>query len=419
MWSRRAIALAWLVAPVTSSAALRAEPVPDVVYVPLAPPAPPPRMPLAPGAPPASAPTSPPAPPPGNVHYEPIIAPLSPAPFTPAVPIAPTPPAPAPEPEPTCPLPAQSTAATPPPAPVPAPADPAPPDPALLLAVAPAAPGAPAASPRGPFLTLRRPTDCKPHRSSLPMRAVVECAGEERARVALGAAAPALEPLPAEAVRARILPIELKSVWRTCPFAVDAALEARPDLFVAYEDRDVGRCYLWAPLDRAALAKAPKYDRAKYLDTIHPYMKAVILRAIAESAAAGQLFHVISGTRPGGKPSWHTFGLAVDVNIAGRKGLKEATNAFLAGGAEHDAWIAFAESAERLGLYWLGRNDPDEIFHFEWRPGWSGLPHGEVADGLSADFARGGLEAVWQRLAYDPTRPTAQAALRDPPAAER
>ena len=111
------------------------------------------------------------------------------------------------------------------------------------------------------------------------------------------------------------------------------------------------------------------------------------------------------------RPSWHTFGLAIDVNLAGRKGLKEATRAYLAG-SERDAWLTLATAAERLGLYWLGRNDPDEIFHFEWRPGWTGLPHGELAESLERDKADGGVERVWERLRFDPSRPTALGALR-------
>ncbi|MCB9737490.1 MAG: hypothetical protein H6745_33335 [Deltaproteobacteria bacterium] len=281
---------------------------------------------------------------------------------------------------------------------------------------------APAAKrPRGHVVTLRRATDCRPEkRRSLKLRAAVVCHGEERATVDLAAEAPALELAPAAPrlgkARDLVVPSELAQVYRVCPYAPDPTLDAHPELFIPYEDRDVGRCYVWAPLDGDALASAGKYDRRDYLATIHPFMRAVILRAIAESAADGHRFFVISGTRPAGKPSWHTFGLAVDVQIAGRRGLKEATRAYLAGGAEHDAWVAFAETCERLGLYWLGRRDADEIFHFEWRPGWTGLPHDEVAAGLADDLARGGLDAVWARLRYDGRRPTALKALRDAPA---
>lgn len=279
-----------------------------------------------------------------------------------------------------------------------------------------------ASGPRGRLVTLRRAIDCQPHARLLALRTVLACHGEERATVDLGAAEPALEaiaaPPDALAPGGLIVPSELARAFRVCPYAPDPALDARPDLFVPYEDRDVGRCYLWAPLPAAGLAAAGAYDRRDYLATIHPLMRAVIRRAIAESAAAGHRFRVISGTRPGGKASWHTFGLAVDVQIEGRKGLKEATRAFLAGGEEHDAWVAFAETCERLGLYWLGRRDPDEIFHFEWRPGFTGLPRGEVAAGLAADLERGGLAAVWQRLRYDGRRPSALRHLRDDAAPE-
>ena len=64
-------------------------------------------------------------------------------------------------------------------------------------------------------------------------------------------------------------------------------------------------------------------------------------------------------------------------------------------------------------MYWLGKNDPGEIFHFEWRPGWTGLPRGDVARDLTAAVERGGPAAVWDRLRYDATRATALSALRD------
>jgi hypothetical protein len=264
----------------------------------------------------------------------------------------------------------------------------------------------------GATLTLRRPRDCRARRPRSDLRVLLDCRGEDRVRFVLGAAGEP-EPLTATAEPV-VVPSELAQVFRSCPFEAVAALDAEPDRFIAYEDRDVGRCYLYAPLDRAALATLGRYDARDHLATLHPFLAAVTLRMLAEAAAAGHRFRVISGVRAGGKPSWHTFGLAVDVNIAGRKGLREATRAYLRGGSEAEAWRALAAVGERLGLYWLGRRDPDEIFHFEWRPGWTGLPRGEVARELGADVARAGPPAVWRRLRFDATRPTALSALRDP-----
>ncbi len=265
-----------------------------------------------------------------------------------------------------------------------------------------------------PFVTLRRPVDCKARRMRSDLRVLYDCAAEEVLRVPVSTLAEdASEVVLPQSTQPVVVPSELVSVFRVCPFAAVAALDAASDRFIAYEDRDVGRCYLYAPLDRTALAKLGRYDARDHLGTLHPYMRAVMLRALAEAAAAGFDFRVISGVRPGGKPSWHTFGLAVDVNLAHRRGLKEATNAYLAGGDEKRAWLALVASAERLGMYWLGKNDPGEIFHFEWRPGWTGLPRGDVARELTAAVERGGPAAVWDRLRYDATRPTALRALQD------
>lgn len=253
--------------------------------------------------------------------------------------------------------------------------------------------------------TLRRPYGCSARKARYPGRVTYACRGEEL--VTPGATATMLTDDPV------IVPSELVAVFRTCPFEPVAALDAQPDRFIAYEDADVGRCYMWAPLDRAALATLGVYDRHDHLGTIHPYMAAVIRRALAESAADGDQLRVISGSRGGGKPSWHTYGLAVDVNLKHRKGLGEATAAYLRGGEERRAWVGFAATCERLGLYWLGRKDVGEIFHFEWRPGWTGLPRGEIVGLMSAAIADGDVSAAWQYTRYDATRKSAFRHLRD------
>jgi len=263
------------------------------------------------------------------------------------------------------------------------------------------------------YVTVRRPVECEARRIRSDLRILHDCAAEEVMRVPLSTLGEdSKEVVLPRSTNVVVVPSELASVYRVCPFAPIAALDAQPDRFIAYEDRDVGRCYVYAPLDRSALVKLGRYDPHDHLATLHPFMRAVMLRALADAADAGFKFRVISGARPGGKPSWHTFGLAVDVNLAHRKGLKEATNAYLAG-SEKEAWLTFVATAERLGMYWLGKNDPGEIFHFEWRPGWTGLPRGDVARDLRNDVEHGGTRAVWERLSYDPKRPAAMKHLRD------
>ncbi|MBL8785504.1 MAG: hypothetical protein JNJ59_11420 [Deltaproteobacteria bacterium] len=264
----------------------------------------------------------------------------------------------------------------------------------------------PVPSTRADDPTFYRAYDCKPRRLRADLRTFYDCAGDE-------VLAPGASELTRNATP-RTVPSELVGVFRSCPFAPVAALDAEPDRFFAYEDRDVGRCYVLAPIDRQVLPSLDRHDPRRYLQGLHPYLAAAMERALAEAKAAGFDFRVISGNRSGGRPNWHQMGLAVDVNLAHRKGLKEATAAYLSG-QERDAWLFLASAATRYGLYWLGAVDPDEIFHFEWRPGWTGLPHGDLARDLAADLERGGPPLVWERLRYDPTRPNALTTLRDPP----
>jgi len=253
--------------------------------------------------------------------------------------------------------------------------------------------------------TLRRPFGCVARPVvRYPQRVVYDCEGEDVVTA---------DGITSTHV-AVVIPSQLVAVFRTCPYRVVPALEAASDTYIAYEDPDVGRCYLWAPLDRAQLAKLGAYDRHDFLGSVHPYMAAVFLRALADAAARGDELHIINGAQPGAaKVSWHKFGLAVDVNLASRKGLGEATAAYLRGGDERRAWVAFAATAERLGLYWLGRRDAGEIFHFEWRPIWTGLPRGDIATEMGADVARAGCPEAWKRTRYDASRASAFRALRD------
>ena len=252
--------------------------------------------------------------------------------------------------------------------------------------------------------TLRRPYGCVRRPSRYPHRVTYACAGDEIVSPDV------IETVPNETPV--IVPSELVAVFRTCPFEVVPSLEDQSDRFIAYEDPDVGRCYIWAPLDREALARAGEFDRKDRLGTVHPFMAAVLLRAVADAAARGDKLRILQGAGKGSKPSWHTFGLAVDVNLAHRKGLGEATAAYL-DGSERAAWVAFAATAEQLGLHWLGRKDAGEIFHFEWRPCWTGLPRGDIVTLMSDAIAKGGVPAAWAHTRYDPSRPTAFKALRD------
>ena len=128
---------------------------------------------------------------------------------------------------------------------------------------------------------------------------------------------------------------------------------------------------------------------------------------------------VISGLRlpkrRGGKwrgRSWHSVGLAVDINLAHHRGLKSASAAY-EDGSERAIWDAMGRHGEQLGLKWLGHKDAGEIFHFEWHPGWPGRADDPLYQQLNTLRHRGGNEAVWRELRYDRRRKTAFKWLRD------
>lgn len=289
----------------------------------------------------------------------------------------------------------------------------------------------------GTSYVFSRGRDCV-RRSKWWARNTQTCAADERMLVILTPQG-AVETRPATDAAARgRYPGELVHQWRTCPFAADPALDARPDLFARYEDPDVGVCYLYRPTDGEALARLFRRARLGTLDVLHPILadatRQLVLRADAEGIELKVISTVRSHTarkqtvRVRGKdgrarrvtrtvrgPTLHSMGLAVDVNLMHRRDLGSATRAYLDGGPERDAWERVGRIGEELGLLWLGRVKASEIFHFEWRPGLSGMPKGAEKERLRRAQDRGGNPAVWELLRYDPDRPTAFRDLRDTP----
>lgn len=278
-----------------------------------------------------------------------------------------------------------------------------------------------------------RPIDCEVQKH-LPTRNVMRCRAEERMEVSIGpggvADTKALDDGPAR----NPYPWEFVGQWRRCPFAEDAELERAG---VAYEDPEVGRCTVLRDASAAAL---PAGRGLGMLKGLHPYLAEAARRMIAAAHARGDEIKVISGNRlpkkvtvwvtrtvkHEGKPKevkvqrtrysgggWHGFGLAIDVNLMHRKDLSSATAAFLEGPPERDEWLRLGEHGESLGLKWLGRTKPGEIFHFEWHPTWPGLPKGKLYRKLARRGDRKGLPAVWELLRYDPTRPSPFKHLQD------
>lgn len=313
------------------------------------------------------------------------------------------------------------------------------PRPAAMQAIAPdrregAMPAA--ASADGVSYVFHRPFGCR-RLSKWHERNVQACEGDTRMRVTLGddgrvGTAPANDAPPRDRY-----PGELVHQWRHCPYAPDPALDARPDRFARYEDPDVGTCYLYRPTDAAALERLSGPARLGSLDRLHPVLADATRQLVLRAAEAGIDLKVISTVRPHSVRSrtsrvtgrdgrvrtvvrktrattLHAWGLAVDVNLAHRRDLASATAAFRQGGPERAAWERAGRIGEELGLLWLGRLRPTEIFHFEWRPGLSGIPKGAEKRRLQRAQARGGNAAVWELLRYDPKRPTAFRDLRDP-----
>lgn len=293
------------------------------------------------------------------------------------------------------------------------------------------------ASADGVAYVFHRPFECR-RLSRWYERNVQACAGDARMLVTLGhdgrvGTAPANDAPPRDRY-----PGELAHQWRHCPDGEDPRLAARPDLFARYEDPDVGPCYLYRPVDAAALERLSGPARLASLDRLHPVLADATRQLVLRAAEAGIDLKVISTVRPHSVRSrtvrvtgrdgrvrtvvrktrattLHAWGLAVDVNLAHRRDLSSATAAFRQGGPERATWEQVGRIGEELGLLWLGRLRPTEIFHFEWRPGLSGIPKGEEKRRLQRAQARGGNAAVWEMLRHDPKRPTAFRDLRDPP----
>ncbi len=283
-------------------------------------------------------------------------------------------------------------------------------------------------------LVFRRPVGCELQRRT-PGRKTYKCQREETRVVSIGAGGRLDVRRGATGPARNPYPLELVPQWRYCPFSEDAALEAR---LAPYEDPDVGRCYLLRPeTPDTPLSHAAHLGS---LQSLHPYLRFAVEQLIRHAAARGAEFKVISTVRAAKWTSrtrservkvgnrwktveetstrykgggWHAFGLAVDVNLSHRKDLGSATSAYLRGGPERTAWLELGAQGESFGLIWIGRNDPGEIFHFEWHPGWPGLPRGALFQRLAGKADRDGIPTVWDELRFDAARETAFLHLRD------
>lgn len=126
--------------------------------------------------------------------------------------------------------------------------------------------------------------------------------------------------------------------------------------------------------------------RGDLLDEVHPELVDRIRLMYALLQAEGIELVFVSGHRPHAgfdRPnrlaSWHHLGMAVDLNLAHRSSLDDSTAHF---DDDRPKWERIGEIAKGLGIIWGKRYD--DIFHFEWHPGY----HSRIRDHEYEQFQR-------------------------------
>lgn len=126
--------------------------------------------------------------------------------------------------------------------------------------------------------------------------------------------------------------------------------------------------------------------RGDLLEDVHPELvdRIRLMYAILEHEGIEIVF--VSGYRPHewfDKPprlaSWHNLGMAVDLNLAHRDSLDDAQRHF---DDDEHKWRRIEHIAKGLGIIWGERYD--DIFHFEWHPGF----HSRIRDHEFDKFQR-------------------------------
>ena len=129
------------------------------------------------------------------------------------------------------------------------------------------------------------------------------------------------------------------------------------------------------------VSRLPTLDemrRGYLLEEVHPELvdRMRLMYALLEEEGIEIVF--VSGYRPHAwfdRPnrlaSWHNLGMAVDLNLAHRGSLEEANRHF---DEDEPKWRRIEEIATGLGIIWGERYD--DIFHFEWHPGF----HSRIRD---------------------------------------
>ena len=164
------------------------------------------------------------------------------------------------------------------------------------------------------------------------------------------------------------------------------------------------------PVER--LPELEEMRRGELLEDVHPELQKRIRLMYALLEEEGIEIVFVSGYRPFAwfdKPnrlaSWHNLGMAVDLNLHHRRSLEEANAHY---SEDRHKWERIGEMAKGLGIIWGARYD--DIFHFEWHPGY----HARIREHEFEEFQQlAGKELddhreIWHRFArseIDPDDP--------------
>ena len=139
---------------------------------------------------------------------------------------------------------------------------------------------------------------------------------------------------------------------------------------------------------------------------LHPTFSIKVQQLVERSAAAGVPITLISGYRrfdphgakaKQGKASWHNFGLAIDVNLRGRKSMADALAHYA---QDKQKWATVGRIGNEVGLTWGAPWARSEIFHFEWHPGAPAAIRKDTLDSLLSEAGRDGkgFKRTWHRF---------------------
>lgn len=277
-----------------------------------------------------------------------------------------------------------------------------------------------------------RPSDCTPKSRWYYERRTQRCEAEsrlvlfvDRAGEIHGAQRLGDQPAGNEPV-----PDEVRHLWRHCGEDAEPRWDPMPVTFIRYVDPDLGRCLVAHPDAKELSVDVSKKARVKGLDTLHPFVRYAGRELVRRAYEEGIEIKVISGHRHYKArvgydrnlkrrrvlASWHAFGVALDINMTWARGLVEASRRRRDDPAEHARWERLGEIGRELGLRWGGDMKSDDIFHFEWHPGYGGrLQPRELAAFLRATGGGKHYEKSWHLFGPGARKIVAATKLPPPP----